>query len=69
MTRRVYDPFARGPYDVETREVVAGDVRRGRQFGWARLAKDEGLRVTPMGDPKMQSTDHIFDTVSSLDRT
>jgi predicted dienelactone hydrolase len=28
----VYDPFARGPHDVEAREFVADDVRRGRQF-------------------------------------
>jgi predicted dienelactone hydrolase len=28
----MYDPFARGPYDVETKEFVAGDVRRGREF-------------------------------------
>ena len=27
-----FDPFARGPYDVETREFVADDVRRGRTF-------------------------------------
>jgi dienelactone hydrolase len=31
----MYDPFARGPYDVETREFVADDVQRSRQFSCA----------------------------------
>jgi predicted dienelactone hydrolase len=31
----MYDSFARGPYDVETREFVADDVRPGRQFSCA----------------------------------
>ncbi|MGP8101149.1 MAG: alpha/beta hydrolase family protein [Candidatus Cybelea sp.] len=30
-----YEPFERGPYDFETREFAAGDVRRGRQFSCA----------------------------------
>ena len=31
----MYDPFARGAYDVETREFVGDDLQRGRQFGCA----------------------------------
>jgi predicted dienelactone hydrolase len=44
----VYDPFARGPNDVETKEFVADDVRRGRQFGcvsWNPVGQAPGALI------------------------